>query len=123
MTDYRNIKTVTVEFQDREGVPAALIVDGSNPDSALVASVDVHSDGTMAEIGIVGMVPNGTGYGFKSLESWELVWRRRGEDGQDVKKRAELGPVGKAIMTTILLAFLAPVVWVVWDATIRWVQR
>lgn len=123
MTDFRNIQKITVEFRDREGVPSALIIDGTDPAAALVASVDVHRDGTTAEIGIVGNVPNGTGYGFKSMEGWELLWRRRGEDGQDVANKPELGPVGKAISTVVLLAILSPIVWVIWDATIRWVQR
>lgn len=123
MTEYRNIQKITVEFRDREGVPAALIIDGSVPGSDLVADVSVEPDGLTAAVAISGDVPNGTGYGFKSLEGWELVWRKRGEDGQGVKNKPELGPVGKAITTTILLAILAPVVWVIWDATIRWVQR
>jgi hypothetical protein len=123
VTAYRNVERITVEFRDRENVPAAIIIDGSLPDSDLVADVSVDEDGLTAAIEITGKVPNGTGYGFKSLEGWELIWRRRGEDGRSVKNKAELGPVGKGVLLAVLLAFLSPVVWVVWDATIRWVQR
>ncbi len=123
MTIYKNIQKVVVEFTDREGVPSAMIIEEFNETS--YAEIVVMSDGlsfdTLVHSEGVDNTPGA--FHFKSLEVWELRYVRREEDGQGVKNKAELGPVGKAILTTILLAFLAPVVWVVWDATIRWVHR
>lgn len=123
MTTYRNLKRVIVEFQDREGVPSALILD--NPPEDAYAEVSVDSDGLGFEFLARSTQDNTPGaFHFKGLEDWELKYVRRDEeDGQGVKNKAELGPVGKGIMTAILLAFLTPVIWVVWDATIRWIQR
>ncbi|UVF61401.1 hypothetical protein SEA_SPARCETUS_72 [Microbacterium phage Sparcetus] len=124
MTIYRKLDRVTVEFKDREGVPSALIVESF--DDSSYAEIAVDEDGLTFDLLVFSQdQQNKAGaYHFKSLEEWELVFMRRDhQDGQGVKNKQEFGPVGKAIMTTLLLAFLTPVVWVIWDATIRWVQR
>lgn len=127
MTNYRNISRIIVEFQDREGVEQALIVDGSLPESDLMADVTVDDDGLTAAISIEGIVPNGTGYGFKSLEEWRTSFVRRvaeaHEDGQGVKKAPEMGPVGRVTWYVIGVSVAAPLLWLLWDATIRWIQR
>lgn len=129
MTTFRDVDRITVEFKDREGVPSALVVETSADDSAY-AELSVTEDGLSFDFLASSQdVPNKAGsFGFKSLEDWELVFKRRGdhllgEAGQSVAKKGELGPVGKAIVSATLLAILSPVIWIIWDATIRWVQR
>lgn len=129
MTTFANVNRIIVEFKDREGVPSALVVETATDDSAH-AEISLTEDGLSFDFLAMSQdVPNKAGaYGFKSLEDWELVFKRRGdhllgEAGQGVAKRGELGPVGKAIVSATLLAILSPVIWIIWDATIRWVQR
>ena len=124
MTIYKNISKVVVEFKDREGLPSALIVEKLPEDA--YAEIVVSDDGLTFDTWVPSNGQDSTpnAFHFKALEDWELKYvRRAGEDGQSVKKTAELGPVGKGVAMAILLALLSPVIWVIWDATIRWVQR
>ena len=129
MTSYGNIDYVVVTFKDREGVPAAITIDGSQPESDLLASINVSDDGLTATVRVDGLVANSSGYAFRSLEDWELRWIRRADEpyvaelGQGVKKRQELGRVGKIVVSVAMLAILSPLVVVLWDATLRWVGR
>lgn len=114
MTGFKNIQSVVVQFTNRDGVPTALTIDGTVPEADLRADVLVSEDGLSADIEIDGVVPNGTGYAFRSLEDWELKWVRRGQDGRSRPEPKPLGKVGQAVLTVVALAILAPFVAILW---------
>lgn len=114
MTGFSNIHRATIEFTNRDGVPTALIIDGTVPEADLMAGVNVDEDGLTASVELSGIVPNGTGYAFKGLEDWELRWVRRGEMPTRLPERQPVGPVARWTMGVVALAILAPFVAILW---------
>lgn len=116
MTEFRDIQAIHVLFTNRDGVPTALTIDGTVPETELAFGVVVDEDGLAAAIEMSGQVLNGIGYSFWSLEDWELVRMRRGRGpaGRSRPEPKPLGKVGQTILTVVALAILAPFVAILW---------
>jgi len=114
VTEFRNIQSIHILFTNRDGVPTALTIDGTAPMAELSGAVTVDDDGLAAAVEVSGVVPNGTGYGFWSLEDWELRKVKRGQAGRSRPEPKPLGKVGQAVLTVVALAILAPFVGILW---------
>lgn len=108
--EYHNITRAQFDFLNRDGVPTALVVKPPESSDASIVSVEVSDDGLSATVAYQAMIDNnGKEWLFISIED---------RDGVPVVAPApakpELGRTGKAILTVVSLAILAPFVGILW---------
>jgi hypothetical protein len=117
MTSFGKIDRVTVEFENRDGIPTLLVVKDT---ADLSVSIDVTDDGLEADFSIVGSIANGED-GYKFLgEDWGVSIDLKKAPPVAVarmaapRSKSEFGPVGRWTSGVVALAILAPFVAILW---------